>query len=59
MVRVFNALGHLVSVVADVDMQAGERQVVFNAMNSMPSGLYFYDVQIPGHRFQGTMTLVK
>ncbi|HEY3251815.1 MAG TPA: S8 family serine peptidase [Ignavibacteria bacterium] len=57
-IKVFNAIGQEVAVLADGFMKAGEYQKVFRADN-LPSGVYFYKLTADNYSDVKKMTVVK
>ncbi len=56
--KVYNSLGQEVATLVNGENQAGEHHVRWDASN-MPSGMYFYRLQIGGWVQARSMMLVK
>jgi hypothetical protein len=55
---VFNAMGQQVATLTDADLTAGSHSVSFNA-TSLPSGIYFYRLNVNGFSADKKMLLMK
>jgi hypothetical protein len=56
--NVYNILGELVKTLVNMDQNAGSYKVIFNA-NSLPSGIYFYEIRTDNFKQSKKMLLVK
>ena len=56
--KVYSALGELVTTLVDQDMQSGKHSVQFDA-NNLSSGSYFYSIQANNFTYTRKMVLMK
>ena len=57
-ITVFNILGQYMGTLVHEYQSAGEKEITFNA-GTLPSGLYYYTLEVGGMRQSKMMTLIK
>jgi Secretion system C-terminal sorting domain len=56
--RVFNVMGQQVATILSTELMAGEHTVSFNG-SELPSGVYFYSIEVNGYQSIQKMVLMK
>jgi len=61
-IKIFNMLGQQVAMIFNSDLQAGNHQFSWNAIDPsgkiLPSGVYFYRIEIQGNSFKNRESIV-